>query len=235
MPSPKCRIPVSVVPSDWFLPVSGEEGYTIISSSITPGITTTLEGSIKVLIRPSADLPQSGSHFFRRERLSVRATMPWLNRNLPHFEYSRVLDIQYPVELRHFDVLPSLAQGSTSQFTFEVRATDSPLETRYWLMSTASRCSTKAQKHWETYLIPGDTSRPRYLSPKSSVSCCPRRTYGKIRWTAASQSYSPKNLYLSGRSFESLLMHRATSMWRFKLIFTSLYPCTTPQPNMTRK
>ena len=128
MPSPKCRIPVSVVPSDWFLPISGDEGHTMISSSITPGITTTLEGYIKVLIRRSAVLPPLGSQFFRRERLSVRATMPWLNRNLPHFEYSRVLDIQYPVELRRFDFLPSLAQGSTSQFTFEVRATDGPLK-----------------------------------------------------------------------------------------------------------
>ena len=99
----------------------------MISSSITPSITITLEGSIKVLIRPSANIPSSGSQFFRRERLSVRATMPWLNRILPHFEYSRVLDIQYPVELRHFDFLPSLAQGSTSHFTFEVRTTDSPL------------------------------------------------------------------------------------------------------------
>ena len=102
----------------------------MISSSITPGITVTLEGSMKVLIRPSADLPLSGSQFFRRERLSIRATMPWLNRNLPHFEFSRVLDIQYPVELRHFDFLSSVAQGSTSQFSFEVRAVNGPLEAR---------------------------------------------------------------------------------------------------------
>ena len=118
----------------------------MISSSITPGITTTLEGYIKVLIRPSADLPLSGSQFFRRERLSVRATMPWLNRNLPHFEYSRVLDIQYPVELRRFDFLPSLAQGSTSQFTFEVRATDSPLETRCWLMTERVKMLNRSAK-----------------------------------------------------------------------------------------
>lgn len=126
MPSPKSPIPVCVVASNSFLPVSGDEGRTLIMSSILPGVTVTLEGSIKVLISRSDDVSPLGSQFLRRERLSVRAIMPWLNRILPHFEYFRMLDIQYPVELRHFEFLSSLAQGSTSRFSYEVRATNSP-------------------------------------------------------------------------------------------------------------
>lgn len=126
MPSPKSPIPIFVVASDWFLPVSGDEGHTMITSSISPGVTVTLEGSIKVLISRFDGLSPLGSQFLRRERLSVRATMPWLNRVLPHFEYFRMLDIKYPVELRHFEFLSSVAQGSTSRFSFEVRATNAP-------------------------------------------------------------------------------------------------------------
>ena len=123
MPSPKRRIPISAIASEWFLPVESEESYTLTPSSIVPGVAVVLEGCIKVLIRQSDDLQPSGKQFFRRERLSVQATMPWLNRTLPYFEYSRDIDIQYPVELRSFDFLSSMAQGSVNRFSFEVRAT----------------------------------------------------------------------------------------------------------------
>lgn len=125
MPSPKRRIPVTAVASEWFLPILGEESYATIPSSVAPGVVVTLEGFIKVFIRRSDDLEPSGKQFFRTERLSIQATMPWLNRNLPYFEYSHALDIKYPVELRSFHFLPSMAQGSVNRFSFEVRRKES--------------------------------------------------------------------------------------------------------------
>ncbi|KAI9711435.1 MAG: hypothetical protein M1812_007180 [Candelaria pacifica] len=120
MPSPKCHIPISVIASKWFLPVSGEESHTVIPNPIAPGVTVTLEGFIKLLISRSDDLQPSGRQLLIRDRLSVRATMPWLNRDLPYFEWSHEVEIQYPATLQLFDVLPSLAQGSISQFNFDV-------------------------------------------------------------------------------------------------------------------
>ena len=85
-----------------------------------PGHSKTLETYIKVLIRPFNGPQSPGQQFFRRETLSIQATMPWLNRTLPHFEYSRRVDIQFPIELRSFHILPAMAQGSVNHFSFEV-------------------------------------------------------------------------------------------------------------------
>ena len=126
MPSPKRGILVSAIASEWFLPIADDGEHASIPSSIMPGITATLEGSIKVLIRRCDEPCPSGSQLFTQKRLFVQATMPWLNRHLPFFDSSRVLDIQYPVKLQTFRSLPSMGQGSMSQFTFEVRATEVP-------------------------------------------------------------------------------------------------------------
>ena len=125
MPSPKRGIPVSAIASERFLPIAGDGEHALITSSIQPGVTATLEGSIKVLISQYNKLP-SGSPLLTKERLSVQATMPWLHRHLPHFEYSREIEIQYPVELQSFQFLPSMAQGSMNRFSFEVRARGAP-------------------------------------------------------------------------------------------------------------
>jgi len=117
MPSPICRIPIAVRPSRWLVPT---ESRALIPSSIPAGESVTLDDPIRVLIRTSVDLPPPGSLFLQQDTLSVTAHMPWLNRELPHFEYSRHVSIQYPVELRQFDFLKTMAQGSTSRFAFKV-------------------------------------------------------------------------------------------------------------------
>ena len=117
MPSPSCRIPITVRPSRWLEPT---ESQALIPSSIGAGESVTLDDPIRVLIRASEVPPSPGSLFIEQDALSVTAQMPWLNRELPHFEYSRSLSIQYPVELRGYNFLKTMAQGSTSPFTFEV-------------------------------------------------------------------------------------------------------------------
>ena len=121
MPSPTRPIPVTAVESDWFKPVLGYEGITCLPVSIPPGCSMTAEGSIKVLIRPNEPDPLPGVQFFRREDIVINAEMPWLKRPLPHFEYTKTVDLQYPCELRNFSNLATLAQGTTGKVTCEVR------------------------------------------------------------------------------------------------------------------
>ena len=120
MPSPTCPIPITLNPSAWFERVSGAGAEAFIPPSIEAGEVATLADSIKVLIRSNDIPPPPGTQFFEQDVLSVSAKMPWLNRTLPNFEYSCFIDIQYPVVLRGVDILASLAQGSTTRFTFEV-------------------------------------------------------------------------------------------------------------------
>ena len=117
MPSPTCPIPITVRPSRWLEPTESEAR---IPSSIGVGESVTLDDPIRVLIRASEVPPSLGSLFIEEDNLSLTAKMPWLNRELSHFEYSRTLSIQYPVELRGFNFLKTMAQGSTSRFALEV-------------------------------------------------------------------------------------------------------------------
>ncbi len=96
MPSPTCPIPITVIRSEWFQPVAGAQGQALIPSSIAAGGTATLDGAIKVLIRPNDTPPLPGITFVEHDTLSIKAEMPWLSRTLPHFEYSYPVDIQYP-------------------------------------------------------------------------------------------------------------------------------------------
>ena len=120
MPSPTCRIPITIVPSKWFSPVPGEEGHTLISNSIPSGTTVTLEGSIKVLIQQCDNPPSPGERFSAQDTLTVEATMPWLNRKLDGFAFGKTVEIQYPVELQNIQFLSTLAQGSRSNVTWQV-------------------------------------------------------------------------------------------------------------------
>ena len=126
MPSPTCHTPITLNPSAWFRPVSGAEAQAFVPPSIEAGEVVTLENDIKFLIRSNDVPPPPGTSFFAQDVLSVSARMPWLNRTLPNFEHSRLVNIQYPVVLRRVDILASLAQGSTSRFTFKVSFTVSP-------------------------------------------------------------------------------------------------------------
>lgn len=81
----------------------------------------TLEGSIKALIRRNEGRRLSGKLFLENDVLSIKATMPWLNRELPNFDFRRTVTVQYPIELGNFHHLTSQAQGSRSIFSWEVR------------------------------------------------------------------------------------------------------------------
>jgi hypothetical protein len=120
MPSPNCRIPVSVVPSDRFESLDGDQGIAFIPCSIPEGNTVMLEGTIKVLIRPNTLPPVAGAVFCQEELISIQAIMPWLDRKLPSFEHTKAVQLQFPCELRKIDCLSSLGQGSTSRMTWEV-------------------------------------------------------------------------------------------------------------------
>ena len=127
---------MSVIGSEWFLPIPGDECRAVIPTSIMPGVAKTLETYIKVLIRPFNGPQLPGQQFFRREPLSIQGTMPWLNRTLPHFEYSRHVDIQFPIELRDFHILPAMAQGSVNHFSYEV--SKHPMRHIYPMRSTSN-------------------------------------------------------------------------------------------------
>lgn len=121
MPSPICHIPITVVPTDWFVPLTTDHGHVFIPSSIQAESTVTLEDSIKVLIKRNEGPTVPGTHFSEQDVLSIKATMPWLNRELSHFDFRRTVVIQYPIELRKFENVTTLAQGSRSKFSWEVR------------------------------------------------------------------------------------------------------------------
>ena len=120
MPSPKTPIPIFVASSEDLVPVARDEGTAFIPGLIEPGIAVTLDATIKVLI-PLVNEPQPpGSQYFRNTNVAVRAEMTWLNRPLPYFNFSHSIDIQYPVELRNFAFLPSMAPGSRNRYSYEV-------------------------------------------------------------------------------------------------------------------
>src|SRR6266498_1040606 len=101
MPSPTCQIPVTIRPSEWFTAVEGDESFAYLPSSIPPGGSATLEGAIKVFISNDVHPPPPGNALLEQSQVSIVATMPWVNKRLEHFEFSRTIDIQYPLELRN--------------------------------------------------------------------------------------------------------------------------------------
>lgn len=121
MPSPSCRIPITIVPSDFLIPMDGVQGCAYIPTSILPGESITLEGFIKARLRRPLGQLRSGTSFLEQHTVSVRAIMPWLNRTLPRFEFSKTVEIQYPIVLQEFDFLKCVAQGSRSTLKWKVR------------------------------------------------------------------------------------------------------------------
>jgi hypothetical protein len=124
MPSPNRFIPITFTSSDsdWLIPVEGDEGQAFLPASIPAGLSCIAEGSIKVRIRErrNNEIPPLGSEFRQRTKLTIKATMPWLERDLPHFEISKKIEIQYPFRLQKFVQLPTVALGSRNMIEFEV-------------------------------------------------------------------------------------------------------------------
>ncbi len=120
MPSPKCPIPLSVASSTELVPVEGNEGTAFIPGFIEPGIAITLEGTIKILIPLPDEAQIPGSRLHQTTEVAIQASMPWLNRQLPSFEFSKTINIEYPVELHNLTYLQTMALGSTNRFSYEV-------------------------------------------------------------------------------------------------------------------
>ncbi|GAW12934.1 hypothetical protein ANO14919_023070 [Xylariales sp. No.14919] len=121
MPSPTRPIQLSMVESDWFKPVFGREGWAFLPS-VREGSSVTIDGPIKVRIREQEEyeIPEIGALFICREVIHLNAVMPWLEREIPNFEFNKVVEIRYPCELRNFQALATVAQGSQSKLSFEV-------------------------------------------------------------------------------------------------------------------
>ena len=142
MPSPKCPIPISSLTSKGLRRVSGQDGIAFIQDPIAPGATATLQTCLKVLIPTTRSTPATDKEFITQDKLELVAVMPWLNRKMPHFNFSRTIEIQHPVHLRNFRYLPTLAQGSTSRFSYEVVA-PIIIVVAFWLIP--ARYTTKAR------------------------------------------------------------------------------------------
>ncbi len=119
MPSPTCRIPVSVVDSSEIELLNGEQSMAYIPSSIRPGGVVTLQGFVKVKLRIPESHIQLGVAYSIKHTLSLKAQMPSLNRVLPNFDFTKEIEIQYPLEMLNFNLMPSLARGSVNKFTWE--------------------------------------------------------------------------------------------------------------------
>ena len=120
MPSPKCPIPITILPSAAVIPLTGEPSQTFIPSSIQPNRIATVNGSIKAKLR----IPQmraSPEPYVFHCNISLTATMPYLNRQLDDFDVSKRITIQYPIDLREFQALPNVAQGSKTDFSWSIK------------------------------------------------------------------------------------------------------------------
>ncbi|KAI4861084.1 hypothetical protein F4820DRAFT_82279 [Hypoxylon rubiginosum] len=121
MPSPARPIQLSMVESDWFKLVDGDDGRTFLPS-IGEGASVTIDTSIKVRIREREkyETLQAGTMFTRHEAIHLSAMMPWLERDIPKFDFNMMVDISYPCELRNIQALATVAQASLSTLSFEV-------------------------------------------------------------------------------------------------------------------
>ncbi|KAI3317030.1 hypothetical protein HD806DRAFT_551191 [Xylariaceae sp. AK1471] len=121
MPSPTRPIQLSIVESDWFKLVDEHDGRTFLPS-IREGSSVTIDGPIKVRIREREEyeIPETGALFIRHEAIDLNAIMPWIEREISNFELNKVIEIKYPCELRKFQALATVAQGSQSKLSFEI-------------------------------------------------------------------------------------------------------------------
>ncbi|KAF2970549.1 hypothetical protein GQX73_g3031 [Xylaria multiplex] len=121
MPSPTRSIHLNVVESDWFKLVDEHNGQTFLPS-IREGSSVTIDGLIKVQIREREEheIPETGVLFIRHEAIRLNAIVPQVEREIPNFKFNRVIEIKYPCELRNFQALATVAQGSQSKLSFEV-------------------------------------------------------------------------------------------------------------------
>ncbi|KAF1848784.1 uncharacterized protein K460DRAFT_428134 [Cucurbitaria berberidis CBS 394.84] len=127
MPSPTCQIPVTLASnSDWFEKVpSGEGGVAFLPTSIPVGGTASTSGAIKVRIKErtlkGGRSLTPGCKFSAKDTLRIRADIPWLDRKMPCFEFSKEIDISYPCAFGDFQHLRTVAQGAVSVVHCEIQ------------------------------------------------------------------------------------------------------------------
>ena len=121
MPSPSCQIPIVVVPSDILLALPNNDGQAFLPPSIPAGQSATSVDFAQVLLATPTIDPRSEGPYSVTGGISLQATVPWLDRQLPNFEIRKTITVQYPVELRECKGIASLAQGSKTEISWQVR------------------------------------------------------------------------------------------------------------------
>lgn len=77
-------------------------------------MTSSIKVRIKDRLRERSKLPEIGARFLAKDTLQVRVDMPWLDRRMPCFDFTKEIVISYPCHLTDFDHLGTIAQGAVS-------------------------------------------------------------------------------------------------------------------------
>jgi len=120
MPSPNCRIPCTFEEADMLIPVDNEEGQAYLPTSVPAGHSATSEDSAKILISTPDIDPRSHQPYTVTENIALRATVPWLDSQLSNFDVKKSVTIQYPLEVRNGKGLESVANGTTTEVSWQV-------------------------------------------------------------------------------------------------------------------
>lgn len=119
MPSPTRETRIEIDASEYLQPVPGRDGIACVPS-IPAGQIVTIPGSIKVLILEPDRFNHGCQSYNMSVDISLKATMPGLNRCLDHFECQKSVHIQYPLELQAIEYLQSVAQGSENKMSMQI-------------------------------------------------------------------------------------------------------------------
>lgn len=122
--SPTVPIPVSLADhSDQFEAVPVNEGGVAYLPTSTPATgEASMEGSIKVRIKPKKSVPALSTHFSETGWLQIRADMPWLEKRMASFEVRKEITIGYPCGFGDFGHLSTVGQSATSGIAYKVNS-----------------------------------------------------------------------------------------------------------------
>ncbi|KAK3653422.1 hypothetical protein LTR56_004626 [Elasticomyces elasticus] len=122
MPSPAKPIQLSVRPSHHFIPDLASQ--LSIPPSIPPESTITLEGFIRARIAFPDDISRftsANKQYLKPDvTISMTATLPWLNRTLPDFDFQRSFNVRFPCAFSKTSSLQSVSPGSSSNLSWKV-------------------------------------------------------------------------------------------------------------------
>ena len=118
----KTKIPLRMQPTSWLTPVSGKD-VIFLPFDIPPGGTKTTTHEIWAKIKSPRAQPDSTA-FKEVSTIKLEATIPDLDRHVPHFEYSQNITIQYPVKLvsDEFKWMDTIPQGFSTSLQWVVCA-----------------------------------------------------------------------------------------------------------------